>query len=490
MSWGDNPPGQGPAGTVLRTGSTHIVHDLRSDTSFEPWRTQAHARGFRSLIGVPVVVDRRLDGALCVYAAELDAFDVDAVHVLEELATQVGIGLARLRTMQQLTRSLAQQSLLMTAIDQAADSVIVTDATRAIVYANPGACETTGYSLDAMLGRNPRLFQSGLHDRSFYQAMWGRLLGGQPFRGVLVNRRRSGEIYEDDTTITPVHDDDGSLVAYVAVKHDLTDQAGLAGFFPEVSLPMVAAGFTVSAYAPIHWEGTAVGAIAVTTRSGDAPAWIDSRLRVLEELGGFAGMLFGARVQQFGDFAGTRTQVREILELGLFHPVSQPVVDLHTGEVRGYEALTRFDDDVRPDTRIAAAHTVGLGSELEAACARAAIVGATALDPAMFLSINFSPATLIDGTAADVLRTAARPIVVEVTEHLEIQSYPAARRAIRDCGGGQVAAEGAMLRELGVDLAQGYLYGYPVQLPRARSAHSRRSGGTCRASQLGVSWGA
>ena len=73
-----------------------------------------------------------------------------------------------------------------------------------------------------MRGLNPRLFKSGLHDKTFYEGLWSRLIGGQSWHGVMVNRRKNGELYEEDVTIAPVHDADGELTAYVAVKHDLS----------------------------------------------------------------------------------------------------------------------------------------------------------------------------------------------------------------------------------------------------------------------------
>lgn len=71
------------------------------------------------------------------------------------------------------------------------------------------------------------MFQSGLHDQRFYEQMWDRLTSGQPWHGVLVNRRKDGELYEEDATIAPVLDADGELIAYVAAKHDLSTERRL-----------------------------------------------------------------------------------------------------------------------------------------------------------------------------------------------------------------------------------------------------------------------
>ena len=195
---------------------------------------------------------------------------------------------------------------------------------------------------------------------------------------------------------------------------DLTDQDGPAGLFPDISRPMAAAGLVLSAYAPIRWEGELVGALSITTQAHDSRSWIDERLPVLEEIGTFAGMLFGAHAQAYGDAQALRTLVRNVIDERQFHMVMQPVVHLATGTVVGYEALTRFDDGTPPHVRFSQAHTVGLGGELEGACASQALRDAANLPADSWLSINFSPAAIVDGTAALAIAEAGRRLVVVV----------------------------------------------------------------------------
>lgn len=227
ITWDDGPLGHGPTGRTLRTGTTTIVQDLAADAAFAPWVDAARDRGFRSSVSVPVLVNGVLDGAFSVYAPEPRAFDEAAVTVLEDFARELGFGIARMRDARALAESVRQSRLLGSVVEQAAEAIVVTDPTPSIIYANPAAERSSGYSFDEMAGHNPRIFQSGIHTRTHYEALWSQLISGEPWRGILVNRRKSGEVYEESSTIAPVHDIDGSLVAYVAIKRDLTRERDL-----------------------------------------------------------------------------------------------------------------------------------------------------------------------------------------------------------------------------------------------------------------------
>ncbi len=227
MSWRDNPLGQGPTSTALRENRTEISQDLIGDDHMRPWRPVALRRGLRSSIALPVRVDGKLEGVFTVYALETDAFDERAVSLLEDLASELGYGIGRLRERAQLIESLDNGNMLASAIDRAEESFIVTNPQNLIVYANPSATTTSGYTLEELLGQNPRIFKSNYHDASFYQSLWEELLDGRSWRGALVNQRKNGELYEEFTTISPIHGSAGELMAYVAVKHDVSSERRL-----------------------------------------------------------------------------------------------------------------------------------------------------------------------------------------------------------------------------------------------------------------------
>jgi PAS domain S-box-containing protein len=98
------------------------------------------------------------------------------------------------------------------------------DASGAIQYANPAATRLTGYEREELLGRNPRLLKSGLHDEDFYRRMWSTLLAGEVWNGDIVNRRKDGTLSVERTTIAPVRDAQGRIGHFIALKQDVTER--------------------------------------------------------------------------------------------------------------------------------------------------------------------------------------------------------------------------------------------------------------------------
>jgi PAS domain S-box-containing protein len=119
------------------------------------------------------------------------------------------------------------RTLLATAIEHAAESIIITDPDGTIQYVNPAFELTTGYTREEAIGRNPRILRSGKHDEAFYRTIWDRLARGDVWSGRLTNRKKDGSFYEVDETISPVFDAFGKIINYVAVKRDVTQEVKL-----------------------------------------------------------------------------------------------------------------------------------------------------------------------------------------------------------------------------------------------------------------------
>ncbi len=122
----------------------------------------------------------------------------------------------------------AERELLRTAIEQAGEAVVITGPDGAIQYVNPVFERITGYARHEVLGLNPRILKSGKQDLAFYENLWGTISSGRTWSGRMVNRRKDGTLYTEDSTISPVLDGSGRILNYVAVKRDVTEHLRLA----------------------------------------------------------------------------------------------------------------------------------------------------------------------------------------------------------------------------------------------------------------------
>jgi PAS domain S-box-containing protein len=116
---------------------------------------------------------------------------------------------------------------LVTAVEQSAETILITDASGTILYTNPAFENTSGYTREEALGQNPRILKSGKHDAEFYRRLWTVLGRGDVWAGRLINKKKDGTLYEEDATISPVRDAEGKVVNYVAVKRDITHESEL-----------------------------------------------------------------------------------------------------------------------------------------------------------------------------------------------------------------------------------------------------------------------
>jgi PAS domain S-box-containing protein len=119
------------------------------------------------------------------------------------------------------------QARLATAIHQAAEMVLVTDEHGRISYVNPAFERITGYTSAEAVGKNPRLLKSGNQDENYYRELWQTLESEGLWRGRMVNRRKDGTTYTQDSTISKVRDAAGRHVGYVAVTRDVSSELEL-----------------------------------------------------------------------------------------------------------------------------------------------------------------------------------------------------------------------------------------------------------------------
>lgn len=145
---------------------------------------------------------------------------------------------------------------------------------------------------------------------------------------------------------------------------------------------------------------------------------------------GLAAMLAPARQAQFRR-EEAHQRIGAAIATRAFDPVYQPIVELASRRIVGFEALTRFHDGLRPDETFAVAVDCGLGIELEVVTMQAALHGARQLPADAWLSLNVSPAMVADGsTLSRALAPRGRALVLEITEHEAVTEYAPLRTAI------------------------------------------------------------
>ena len=128
-----------------------------------------------------------------------------------------------LQTIFESTRVLQTSVLLSRIMEQTSDSVILTDTKGVIQYVNLAFETTTGYCKDEALGKTPRILKSGLHDAEFYRQMWAQFAQGLPFKGMVINRKKTGKLYWAQQTITSLRDETGQLTHFISVSQDITE---------------------------------------------------------------------------------------------------------------------------------------------------------------------------------------------------------------------------------------------------------------------------
>jgi EAL domain-containing protein (putative c-di-GMP-specific phosphodiesterase class I)/DNA-binding response OmpR family regulator len=298
--------------------------------------------------------------------------------------------------------------------------------------------------------------------------------------------------------------------------------------------PFWSAAIGLMAGAPIYSDETLVGLLIIGLSAEARGSFHDRPAKLMAAAIDYASILTAVAGSALADRRETgaeQSRLRQVLAGQAFHLVFQPIVELESRDVVGYEALTRFTDGTPPDVRFADAARLGLGDDFELAAISMAMDEAVRLPGDAFLSLNVSPAVAL--ASGDRLRAqlsgVGRQIVLELTEHVPIVDYTRLRTALDNLGrvqiavddagagyaslrhilelrpafakldislvrgidrdelrqamaagiqyyalrtgcrlvaeGVETAEEATMLRALGVDLAQGYLFGRPERLP-------------------------
>ena len=173
--------------------------------------------GLKAMLGAPIIANGQVLAVLVFYMTESRPEDWRLVELVLAVATQVGTVLQQKRAGEQIRK-------LSRAVEQSANSVIITNIEGNIEYVNPKFTQITGYTAEEVIGQNPRLLQSGETPSEKYKRLWHTITSGGEWRGELHNKRKNGELYWVSSSISPVKTPAGVITHFLAIQEDITEQ--------------------------------------------------------------------------------------------------------------------------------------------------------------------------------------------------------------------------------------------------------------------------
>jgi len=204
-----------PCGNVLDRKSFFFPKGVRKDF---PKAELLADMGVESYWGAPLTDNRgEVFGVLAVLHDSPVEYHPHVHSLLQSFAARATAELKR-------QDAEAERERLIMAIEQASETIVITDAEGNIQFVNPAFETTTGYSAEEARGQNPRILKSGVQDESFYRTLWQTVTAGRTWRGRMVNRRKDGSLYTEEASISPVGGGKDQVTNFVAVKRDITSE--------------------------------------------------------------------------------------------------------------------------------------------------------------------------------------------------------------------------------------------------------------------------
>lgn len=251
----DSPTGMGPTGMAIKTREPKFMSDIENDPGYHPWRDEAMKRGYMSSAAFPMISSEGiLTGVINFYSSESNYFTEERIKLLTVFCKQAStvIELRRLigNLEEEITRRIADIKLsnielrkLMNAIEQSAESIIITDTAGIIEYVNPAFTQISGFSKKDAIGRTPTILNSGMTPHGAFKDMWETILSGKVWKGIVINRKKNGEIYNEEMTVTPVLDEGGKITNFIAIKKDVTDRVRMDEEIKRKNIELAEFGF-------------------------------------------------------------------------------------------------------------------------------------------------------------------------------------------------------------------------------------------------------
>lgn len=205
---------------TLLEGEITINEDLRNYAQKQSCAYELVKRGFLSSCTIPFFKSGKTVSLLKIYSETPQSFNLSIMSTLKEIQKQISFALERVERIRHNT-------IISEAIKNSDTWILVTDENGKILYVNEAVERLSGYSKAELLGKNPRIFKSGLNPPEFYKEMWDTITSGKIFNAMIPNRKKNGEIFHIDLKIIPLKLP-GDTLRFVAVARDITEEIRLS----------------------------------------------------------------------------------------------------------------------------------------------------------------------------------------------------------------------------------------------------------------------
>ncbi|MBF8277885.1 MAG: hypothetical protein HW390_2958 [Candidatus Brocadiaceae bacterium] len=212
--------GVGLPGHVLATGQPHWIADVTCDPNF-PRASIALKEGLRGAFGFPIINNNEIIGVMEFFSHSIRQPDEELLNMMGVTGIQIGQFIRRKQAEAQLVK-------LSHAVEQSSCSVIITDTKGHIEYVNPKVAQITGYAKEELIGKSPHIFKSNKTPHQQYKHLWDTIKSGGEWRGEFLNKKKSGELYWEYASISPVKNTEGVITHFIAVKEDITERKQFA----------------------------------------------------------------------------------------------------------------------------------------------------------------------------------------------------------------------------------------------------------------------
>lgn len=176
------------------------------------------SQNIKSLICVPIIHGKNLLGFL-----GFDSVQKKRIWGEESATSLMMLGEIIANALQ---RKIVEKQLekLSSAVKQTGDSVVITDKDGNIEFVNPSFIQLTGYSPEEVIGKKLSILKSGKHNSKFYKKLWDTICSGKTFQAEIVNRKKDGTLYQQDSIITPIKDSKGEITHFISTARDITER--------------------------------------------------------------------------------------------------------------------------------------------------------------------------------------------------------------------------------------------------------------------------